>query len=446
MKKKLSISIVFIFAFLLIINNAYAEINFSYEKVRVGDDSRYDKPLIYVDNNYPEYRLLIPPATYEINGKTYIWPQRQEYSHPLEYSEHIYNAFKGERKAAGDYTYPIFYKDVIWTGEYYMVRKTNDDGSMSKYSPYLSNPIQFYDKDFNFVREQTFSGYTLAMEFYKGKYYCMIYTKGYDFKEPAHYEVLESSDTVNWTRIDDDQEFPKIPCTLGDVTCKYMIHDADTKIAIGYDDFHNIIYENGGIGQLGHRFGEFTCCTKNNKLYFSRDTVYQVEVGNPDNIGILNMYSDFTAGFKYIYEYEDDLIIDTYSNYRIRIPKKQLYDELYKVKDAPYICYDEQILAFEQPPVIQDDYTLVPIRFLFEQMGADVTWNQDTQTATITQDNKAITFGIDDTDASVNGSTVSMDVPARLINDKTMVPVRFLSEKLGYTVNWDGDNRIITIE
>lgn len=39
-----------------------------------------------------------------------------------------------------------------------------------------------------------------------------------------------------------------------------------------------------------------------------------------------------------------------------------------------------------------------------------------------------------------------MEVPARLINGKTMVPVRFLSEELGYTVDWDGDNRIITIK
>ena len=85
------------------------------------------------------------------------------------------------------------------------------------------------------------------------------------------------------------------------------------------------------------------------------------------------------------------------------------------------------------------------MRFLFEQMGADVEWEQDTLTATVTKGEDVISFSIDNTEASVNGSLKTMDVPARLINDKTMIPIRFLSENLGYTVNWDGDSRMVTI-
>lgn len=53
---------------------------------------------------------------------------------------------------------------------------------------------------------------------------------------------------------------------------------------------------------------------------------------------------------------------------------------------------------------------------------------------------------IDNTTATVNGAEATMDVPARLVNDKTMVPLRFLSENLGYTVTWDEETNTASIE
>ena len=98
----------------------------------------------------------------------------------------------------------------------------------------------------------------------------------------------------------------------------------------------------------------------------------------------------------------------------------------------------------------------------FEQMGAAVTWDDATQTATATvpvtteeeiqtfglAEEKSVTFSVDNTTATVNGSAATMDVPARLINDKTMVPLRFLSENLGFNVQWDEATRtaIVTTE
>lgn len=111
-----------------------------------------------------------------------------------------------------------------------------------------------------------------------------------------------------------------------------------------------------------------------------------------------------------------------------------------------YVQFQDKILGFETPPVIEDGSTLVPMRFLFEQMGADVEWNQETQTATATLNNTAVTFAIDDTEAEVNNTPATMDVPARLINDKTMVPLRFLSEEMGFDVSWDADSRTAIIE
>ena len=74
-------------------------------------------------------------------------------------------------------------------------------------------------------------------------------------------------------------------------------------------------------------------------------------------------------------------------------------DEVLNASDI-YVQFQDKILGFETPPVIESGSTLVPMRFLFEQMGADVEWNQETQTATATLDNKAVTFSIDNVNAS----------------------------------------------
>ena len=79
-------------------------------------------------------------------------------------------------------------------------------------------------------------------------------------------------------------------------------------------------------------------------------------------------------------------------------------------------------------------------------MGADVEWNGETQTVTATLDNTEITFSINNINAEVNNILTTMDVPARLVNGKTMVPLRFLSENMGYTVEWDADSRTAIIQ
>ncbi|MBQ2967463.1 MAG: hypothetical protein IJE10_05020 [Clostridia bacterium] len=121
----------------------------------------------------------------------------------------------------------------------------------------------------------------------------------------------------------------------------------------------------------------------------------------------------------------------------------------YKMKvDWPEYTYVElngTLLGFEQPPVTENDRTLVPMRFLFEQMGDTITWDEETMTATVSNGENTIVFGIDNVKATVNGEAEIMDVPARLINDKTYVPLRFLSENLGYTVHWNEEKHLATV-
>jgi hypothetical protein len=89
-------------------------------------------------------------------------------------------------------------------------------------------------------------------------------------------------------------------------------------------------------------------------------------------------------------------------------------------------------------PVIQDGRTLVPIRFIAEALGADVNWNGDTRKVTLTLNGVALSFAIGE---AVHG----MEIPAQIINNRTFVPLGFVSEYFKATVNWCDETRNIEI-
>ena len=109
------------------------------------------------------------------------------------------------------------------------------------------------------------------------------------------------------------------------------------------------------------------------------------------------------------------------------------------------VTVNGQKLSFDQPPVIVDDRTLVPLRAIFETLGATVEWEQSTQTVTSKRSNTTISLTIGDNNLYKNGSAVALDVPAQLINDHTMIPVRAVAEAFGAKVDWNGDSQTVTI-
>jgi hypothetical protein len=102
-------------------------------------------------------------------------------------------------------------------------------------------------------------------------------------------------------------------------------------------------------------------------------------------------------------------------------------------------------VVFDQPPVIVDNRTIAPIRAIFEAMGAQVFWNETERTVTVKNEMTTILVKIDNTQAYVNGAEKILDVPAQIINSRTLVPVRFISESLGATVGWSDTTRTVTI-
>lgn len=96
-----------------------------------------------------------------------------------------------------------------------------------------------------------------------------------------------------------------------------------------------------------------------------------------------------------------------------------------------------EYLSFAAPPVVENGRTLIPIRFLFERAGAEVDWDPYGYTVTVTYGENTVKLAIDSDVAYVNGTEKKLDVPAQLINEKTMVPLRFISENLGFDVQYD---------
>jgi hypothetical protein len=102
--------------------------------------------------------------------------------------------------------------------------------------------------------------------------------------------------------------------------------------------------------------------------------------------------------------------------------------------------------SYQQPPIVENGRTLVPLRGIFETLGAEVTWAQATQSVFATKDNISIKLTLGKTEAFINGVKINLDVPAKAVNGNTLVPLRFVSEALAATVEWDSQSSKITIQ
>jgi len=107
---------------------------------------------------------------------------------------------------------------------------------------------------------------------------------------------------------------------------------------------------------------------------------------------------------------------------------------------------DRQVAFPDQAPFIDENArTLVPIRFIAEQMGAEVGWDGSINLVTIVKGTAEIKLTIGEKRAQVNGAWKTFDTNAVLHNNRTMVPLRFISETLGARVEWDNDTRTVYI-
>lgn len=107
-------------------------------------------------------------------------------------------------------------------------------------------------------------------------------------------------------------------------------------------------------------------------------------------------------------------------------------------EDTVSVIVDNETVEFDQPPVIVDGTTLVPVRAVFEKAGAEVSWDQETQTATLVKDSYTVTIKLNDTVLYKNGVQVALAKPAQIMNDRVLIPVRAIGEAMDFDINWDG--------
>jgi len=122
-----------------------------------------------------------------------------------------------------------------------------------------------------------------------------------------------------------------------------------------------------------------------------------------------------------------------------------------EVKKIILTIDQQEALVFDEtkvndvPPIIRNDRTMLPIRFVAEALGAEVAWDGALNIVTITKDDMQIKIFIGSKIAFVNETAVELDAPAFIENSRTYLPLRFVAENLGATVTWDAETQEVTI-
>ena len=126
-----------------------------------------------------------------------------------------------------------------------------------------------------------------------------------------------------------------------------------------------------------------------------------------------------------------------------------LYDEntkliKMKINDVNYSINGE-VKKMDAKPFIKNDRTLVPLRFIVEAIGGEVNWDNDNRLVTVNSKGKTIVLPIDSKTIKIDGKDVNIDQAAIIKGDRTFVPIRFIAENLDMVVNYINESRIIEI-
>jgi hypothetical protein len=146
--------------------------------------------------------------------------------------------------------------------------------------------------------------------------------------------------------------------------------------------------------------------------------------------------------------YHRILNIDISSNIKRH---NELIDLMKEIKLDKYynpigIILDDKNIKFDQPPIIQNGRTLVPFRAIYENFGMEVNWIPEDRRAVGYNESMDIIMTIGSNRAYINDLEFILDTSPIIVNSRTLVPIRFISESLGKKVSWDNNNRNVIIK
>ena len=113
--------------------------------------------------------------------------------------------------------------------------------------------------------------------------------------------------------------------------------------------------------------------------------------------------------------------------------------------DEISITIDGKPKIFDVMPVMEEDRVLVPMRGIFEALGATISWDDETMTVTGAKNDISVSLQIENNIAKVNDREILLATPAKLVSGRTMVPVKFVSDALGYNASWHEETNTVAI-
>lgn len=125
--------------------------------------------------------------------------------------------------------------------------------------------------------------------------------------------------------------------------------------------------------------------------------------------------------------------------------KSQLMTEIKITIGKKTATIDGAPASLDVAPTISKNRTMVPVRFIGEIFGAQFSWDEKLRKVTFALDDVTIELYIDNKTAKVNGKSVTLDSEPTIIDGRTMVPLRFVGEYMGASLDWDGPTQTATI-
>ncbi len=156
------------------------------------------------------------------------------------------------------------------------------------------------------------------------------------------------------------------------------------------------------------------------------------------------IYTVFSDDVNYLFPKTEITTFDD-NGYAVMAYQGKQYVIRLKQRFITSVVYNGEKICFDQLPTIENGRTLVPLRAIFEKIGAEVLWNGETRTVTATKDDVSVSLTIDETTAYKNGAAITLDVPAKIVNGRTLVPVRFVADCFGVSVDWIQETRTVVL-
>lgn len=121
---------------------------------------------------------------------------------------------------------------------------------------------------------------------------------------------------------------------------------------------------------------------------------------------------------------------------------------VFAAADAIVISINDKVMPMQSgfDPIVSNGHVLVPLRSVFEQLAATVTWHEKTKDIVIEKDKDSVQLFMADGTADKGSGRVKLESPPRIYKGKVYIPLRFVSEAIGAEVGWDAIGKRVTIK